>query len=399
MVICPQCNIEHDPLEEFCKQCGKFLLAVEDPAPAKEKTEVSLLCPKCRVFQKNGKYCRKCGSLLMTRSPSQKTEVPPLEKKSAKKWSKEWRKLSKEEKELESCIAKLEGQGDNISTDVIHPLIVRYRDRLKSLVPLHQEIESEIESIRKRASEEVDSLENQLKPVQKKLEEFQSLRKAGAVTKVDFLKEKKDLRKEIKSIQKSKKKVLEIRSLLPAQAGDPVVSSGFAGGVLRPLRLMIGAFILVLIVAAGYLFWQWIAQPDWPISREVISSPPPPPDAQIAAESKEAEKIEPVFENIKKANLQKNIDLFMSCFSREFNGTAGKRKDTLKMWETFNYHDLSYDLKKRTVSGDTADVRLEWLIRTSEKVSGKPHNGKTVLDVTLKREDGQWKIKEIRPVS
>ena len=113
----------------------------------------------------------------------------------------------------------------------------------------------------------------------------------------------------------------------------------------------------------------------------------------------ELEKISSLFENIRQANLQKNIDLFMSCFSRDFNGTEGKRKDTLKMWETFNYHDLSYDLKKQTISGDTADVRLEWLVRTSEKVSGKPHDGKTVLDVTLKREDGQWKIKEIRPVS
>ncbi len=405
MVICPQCNIEHDPLEEFCKKCGKFLLAVEDPFPAKEKTEVSLLCPKCRVFQNNGKYCRKCGSLLMTRSPTQRTEVQPLEKKLAKKWSKEWRKLSKEEKELESCIAKLEAQGDHISTHVINPLIVRYQDRLKSLLPLHQEIESEIESIRKRTTEEVDFLENQLKPVQKKLEEFHSLYKAGAVTKADFLKEKKELRKEIKSIEKSQKKFRGIRSLLPAQTGDPVVSSGFAGGFLRPLRLMIGGFILVLVVPAWYFVWQWVAQPDWPISKEVISSPSPPPAMpvppapQAVAASKEAEKIEPVFENIKQANLQKNIDLFMSCFSRDFSGTDGKRKDTLKMWETFNYDDLSYDLKKRTISGDTADVRLEWLVRTSEKTSGKRHDGKTVLDVTLKREDGQWKIKKIKPIS
>jgi hypothetical protein len=402
MVICPQCNIEHDPLEEFCKKCGKFLLSVEDSVPAKEKTEVSLICPKCQVLHKNGKYCRKCGSLLMQRTPSQGTEIQPLEKKLAKKWSKEWVKLTKEEKELDSCIAKLEAQGDNISTDVINPLIVRYRDRLKSLLPLHQEIEAEIESIRKRASEEIDFLENQLKPVQKRLEEFQSLYKAGAVTKIDFLREKKELRKEIKSIEKSLKKFRRILSLLPGQTGERVASSGLTGGFLRPLRLMIGGFIILLIVAGGYLLWQWYTHSDSPIAKEVVTPldpPPAPPTPQPVAETKEADKIEPLFENIRQANLQKNIDLFMSCFSRDFNGTEGKRKDTLKMWETFNYHTLSYDLKKQTITGDTADVRLEWLVKTSEKVSGKPHDGKTVLDVTLKREDGQWKIQEIKPVS
>jgi len=77
----------------------------------------------------------------------------------------------------------------------------------------------------------------------------------------------------------------------------------------------------------------------------------------------------------------------------------GKRLDTLKMWENYNYLDLSYDLKKQTISGDTANVRLEWLVKTSQKVGGQLQDGRTVLDVTLKREDGRWKIKEIKSVS
>ena len=49
MVICPQCNIEHEPGEEFCRKCGKFLLIVEEPTPGEEKNKVKLVCPKCRV--------------------------------------------------------------------------------------------------------------------------------------------------------------------------------------------------------------------------------------------------------------------------------------------------------------------------------------------------------------
>ena len=149
------------------------------------------------------------------------------------------------------------------------------------------------------------------------------------------------------------------------------------------------------------MLWQQYPESIRPNSKEVtpsLSSLPSPPGPQTVTENKEVEKIGFVFENIRRANLQKNIDLFMSCFSRDFKGAERKRKDTLKMWETFNYHDLSYDLKKQTISGDTADVRLEWVIRTSERVGGKPNNGRTVLDVTLKREDGYWKIKGIKPV-
>jgi hypothetical protein len=56
-------------------------------------------------------------------------------------------------------------------------------------------------------------------------------------------------------------------------------------------------------------------------------------------------------------------------------------------------------LKKQKIVGDAADVRLEWVVKTSERVGGKPHYGRTVLDVSLKREGGAWKIKEIKPVS
>lgn len=48
MVICPQCNIQHDPGEEFCRKCGKFLLVIEDkeififsnrPTPSRNKID------------------------------------------------------------------------------------------------------------------------------------------------------------------------------------------------------------------------------------------------------------------------------------------------------------------------------------------------------------------------
>ena len=89
----------------------------------------------------------------------------------------------------------------------------------------------------------------------------------------------------------------------------------------------------------------------------------------------------------------------MSCYSRDFNDLQGKRLDALETWGFYNYHELSYDLKEQTISGDTANVKLEWRIRVSKKVGGQREDKRTLLDVTLKREDGFWKIKETKTLS
>jgi ketosteroid isomerase-like protein len=89
----------------------------------------------------------------------------------------------------------------------------------------------------------------------------------------------------------------------------------------------------------------------------------------------------------------------MSCYSTDFKDREGRRKATLESWEKFNYLDLSYDLKEHSISTDTAQAYVEWLMRISPKIGGKPQESKTVLDVTLKREDGSWRIKETRLVS
>lgn len=402
MVICPQCSIKHEPGEEFCRKCGKFLLNVEDPTPEGEKTKVKFICPKCQVLYKKGNYCRKCGSLLMEGLPPHVMNVQSLNKKSVKRCSKEWLRLLREEKELESCMSNLESQRERVSSDTLHPIFIRYKDRLESLSPLHQEIEMELESVRKRASEEIDFLGKELKPIQKRLEEFQSLYKLGAITQADFAREKKELKKEIKSIERSLKKYQQILSLLPGKTGGNLDSPGSSGIHLRPFTLLTASAILLLIIAGGYFFWQKPSSSSEPTLKAAVPSPSPPPSPQsppAVTEDQEVEKIKSLFENIKQANLKKNINLFMSCYSRDFNDREGKRLDALETWGFYNYQDLSYDLKEQTISGDIANVKLEWMIRVSKKVGGKREDKRTLQDVTLKREDGSWKIKEIKTAS
>ena len=161
----------------------------------------------------------------------------------------------------------------------------------------------------------------------------------------------------------------------------------------------IAVLLLIWLIAISFVIFNWqSARPKHHIqtASQPLSSVP---DQQTVAENEEAKKIRSVFEDFRRANLQKNIDLFMSCFSGDFDGTEQKRKDTIKMWEMFTYYDLSYDLKKQKIVGNAANVRLEWVTKTSVRASGKSRNDRTLLDVTLKRERDAWKIKEIKPAS
>lgn len=166
----------------------------------------------------------------------------------------------------------------------------------------------------------------------------------------------------------------------------------------RPLRSMgkkrviTTSVVILLAIMGGYFLWQKHNQSSKPLQ-------PPLQDPPSFIEPKEAEKIQFLFETIKQANLKKNIDLFMSCYSLDFKDRKRKRLDTLENWKTFHYLDLTYHLKKQTVSGDAANVRVEWLMKISQKGAGKPEENRTVLDVVLKREGDHWKIKEIQPIS
>ena len=116
-----------------------------------------------------------------------------------------------------------------------------------------------------------------------------------------------------------------------------------------------------------------------------------------SAETQEIGSIKTLLENVRQSNLKKDIDLFMSCYASDFRNMEEKRKATLANWKIFNYLDLSYDLKKTSISDGTAKARVEWVIKTSSETGGRPQENKSILDVTFKKEEGGWKIEEVTP--
>ena len=134
------------------------------------------------------------------------------------------------------------------------------------------------------------------------------------------------------------------------------------------------------------------------ISKEAPPVPAslPEPSKAPPAETQEIGSIKTLLENVRQSNLKKDIDLFVSCYSSDFENMEGRKRATVAYWEKFNYLDLSYDLKTSSISAETARAKIEWLIKTSSKDGGLPQVNKSVLDVSFKKEGGAWKIKEVK---
>ena len=169
------------------------------------------------------------------------------------------------------------------------------------------------------------------------------------------------------------------------------------------------AGISIICIAAGYFLWSTYShvgakKPDSGAispSKETASSPVAisqviaPPSTPLT-EAEEIEKIGNLLDDIRKANLEKNIDLFLSCYSKDFKDREGKKRATLQSWANFNFLDLTYFLEPPSLSGNAARARVEWLARFSSKSGGQPQESKTVLNVIFKKEEGAWKIGEIK---
>jgi rRNA maturation endonuclease Nob1 len=120
------------------------------------------------------------------------------------------------------------------------------------------------------------------------------------------------------------------------------------------------------------------------------------PSDGLVVEALETGKIKDLLEHIRQANLQKDIDLFLSCYATDFKNRDGKRKATLSFWKKFDYLELSYDLKRTSIRGDMAKVKIEWVIKISSKAGGNAQESRTFFDAILKKEEGSWRILEVK---
>ena len=363
-----------------------------------ETPRKKLICPSCKIIYERGTSCVRCGSALAPQTPSKEKEKP-------KSSDTEFNLSTSQPDGLEDDFlprgskefSAASGRGPGAAPERPSPSSPKGQDagatergkRREPRVTSTPEFELEEEYPQARTSEQ---------PIAKK------------------------------SADDSDKRVTITRKLKKDY---------------RRLLLEVGS-IMIMVVAGGYLLWSVYSyltkpkqpKPEAPISKEVAvqvlpssssSTPPATPVAESgeskntegsssiskeaapapsslpdtsktpSAETQEIGSIKTLLENVRQSNLQKDMDLFVACYASDFENMEGRKRATIAYWEKFNYLDLSYDLKDLSVSVETAKARVEWLIKTSSRTGGQSQQNKSTLDVTFKKEEGKWKIKEVKP--
>lgn len=354
MLVCMKCHMEYEDGTPFCSNCGGDLVAKQEPKPVKEekkkegevKPDGRLVCPKCHILYEKLTSCIRCGAPLVTQAAlKEMKESPPPAAPEGKKTESKGAPPSEVKKEPPP-----------VPSPKKPPVEPRKGEPKQPYAADMTQEPSSIEAAEKGPVKEL--------PEDKKEKPF-------------------TLEKPTKSFFYSLHGILSI--------------------------------ILLLMVAIYFLVNHFLTEkrvdPGPPSTKKTVASPKkesstiskeaspavPSSELPVVLLPQEIQKLLDLLENIRQANLKKNISLLMSCYATDYQDPEERRRTALQSWSKYNYLDLDYVLKVESVSIDSAKARVEWKIRSIPVTGGQPEEGKSVLNVTFQKEKNEWKIKEVAP--
>jgi hypothetical protein len=349
-----KCHMEYEDGTPYCSNCGGDLVPKEEPKPVQQDTQKGggtkldgkLICPKCHLLYEKLTNCIRCGAPLVTQSALKQMQesLPPA---------------APEGKKAESKIAPPSEAKKEPSPvpSAKKPPVEPKRGEPKQPYAADMLIR------------EPSSMETAEKSPEKELPE--------------------DKRRKTLKLEKQKKSFFYSLH-----------------GIL--------SIILLLMVAAYFFINHFLTGervgPQIPSSKKTIESPEnstisketsptlPSSALPVVLLPQEIQKLLDLLEDIRQANLKKNIGLLMSCYTSDYADLEERRRTALQSWEKHNYLDLDYVLKVESVSIDSAKARVEWQIRSIPTAGGQLEEGKSVLNVIFRKEKNKWKIKGVTPV-
>jgi hypothetical protein len=156
--------------------------------------------------------------------------------------------------------------------------------------------------------------------------------------------------------------------------------------ILKPLAVFI--FSLFFITGSYWGYIRYVST-NRLIDPKVIES-----HEEVKAQLKlQSSPPDQVFDLIKKANIRKDIDLFMSCFSPNFKLLDSKKANRLKIWNKYDYNSLKYHNKGFVIIKDKASGLVEWEFYARQKNTEKNISAMFLYNVVLEKDNkGTWKI-------
>lgn len=339
MIYCPKCSIDYADDKKFCKNCGSPLVDRNPLAPPKEKT-IGVIEAAGGIDKspaRNKKYCSACGK-----------EYPPL-----KNFCK-------------SCGCAL------TETAVVSPMN-----------------ETDSGPIQRPQATQLSPLDIG-KPQEETLNKY--CPSCGAEQGVDQRYCKKcgfslSVKTGYETFQQTTPKPS------PVLKGTPSFNSS--------LYLKIGVVVVAIsIIGAGGVFgykYFFKKEGDANESLTQIGKAPTPTkqSSSIPAATSEGE-IKKVFEAIKQANITKDINLFLSCYSTVFPNLEEKKEKTIRTWKDMDITSLNFMIRDLIAHQNITEVTIDWQITARSTDSGQTETFNTTNNVVLQKEGDQWKIVNLK---
>jgi hypothetical protein len=220
----------------------------------------------------------------------------------------------------------------------------------------------------------------------------------------------------MEDIQKDQEFLQSAQATLAAEAKEMVkVSNRLHDNIVRAMRLMwrqlffIWALVIVLLIAYFLILQKTsptstIAAPAAPPvatsapSPGIVVSPQVPPKQQVikSIPVPEWEAVTGLLEQVRDAQLKKNIGLFLEAYSSSFPNLDKKKESILKTWEKYDYLDMHFSIENvQKPNANTIIAKVVWDITLEDVNSKKKSTLVRDYVVHFSHASGKWLIQEL----
>lgn len=132
-----------------------------------------------------------------------------------------------------------------------------------------------------------------------------------------------------------------------------------------------------------------------PLNAAIPQAPPIQASLQSRARP-EGETLRKLLEQIRQAQLTKDINLFLSAYAPTFPNLSQKKGSVLKTWQQYDYLDLRFHIKNiQQQDAQTIIARVIWDITLQDLPSRKKRNVVKNFTVHLSNSSGKWLLEDL----
>ena len=198
----------------------------------------------------------------------------------------------------------------------------------------------------------------------------------------------------------------DIHETWPGREVVSLLQHGLASGLkLMWFQLFFSVALMIVFLAALILVLTRIpstgniAAPDSKVAEKSV----PAPEAALPATIPEPlpstttlverQEIQGILDQLRKAQLAKDIDLFFDAYSPTFPNLAEKKEGILKTWQKYNYLDLNFNLasiQKKDAHTIVAEVACDTTLE--DVLSKRKRNLESNFNIYFSNVSGKWLI-------